>query len=276
MKKKLTFLLVFALVLSMIPTAVLFAEDNDSNGEYNDYYNDNDVDAYEESEESEENDVDDADENDSENGDEADEDHTNDENGDNENGDEDYDEADNDEDYDEENNNENDGNNEDENDDPENDGPIEITPISLPLTTLRFVIGETTFTRNGIPAELDAAPFIDAAVGRTMVPLAAIAEGLGATVAWDGESRNVSILRGDVELVLNIDTELPDGMGNPVMVEGRTFVPLAYVANMLGATTRWDPDAQAVYIEEQQFYCYKYLYLRGVFQDSPLFFEVLC
>ena len=38
------------------------------------------------------------------------------------------------------------------------------------------------------------------------------------------------------------------GMGNPAIVNGRTFVPIAYVAQMLGANTRWDEANRAVYI----------------------------
>ena len=123
--------------------------------------------------------------------------------------------------------------------------PITTTPAAV---TLRFVIGETTFTRNDTSFTLDAAPFIDAAVGRTMVPLAAIGEGLGATVTWDGEARTVNVVRGDVDATISVDEDLPGGMGRPAIVADRTFVPLAYVANLLGAETQWDPDAQAVYV----------------------------
>ena len=234
MKKKLALLLAFALILSLVPAGALLADDNDDNdyndnGGYNDYYDDdedNGVDADEDEDDADE-DADDADED----ADAADED-----------ADEDDDAADEDA----------DDNDVDEDEDEEvvlpPVTPVVPEPIAGAVTTLRFVIGETTFTRNNIPAELDAAPFIDAAVGRTMVPLAAIAEGLGATVRWDGETRYVYIVRGDVNLSLNIDTELPGGMGMPAIVDDRTFVPLAYVADELGATTTWYPDAQAVYI----------------------------
>ena len=127
--------------------------------------------------------------------------------------------------------------------------PITTTPAAVTVT-LRFVIGETTFTRNDVAYTLDAAPYIDAAVGRTMVPLRAISEGLGATVTWDEENRNVNIVRGEINLVLNVDTALPGGMGMPSIREGRTFVPVAYVSEMLGADRLWDQDAQAVYIFE--------------------------
>ena len=128
--------------------------------------------------------------------------------------------------------------------------PISVTPAALvaeDLTTLRFVIGETIFTRNGEPQEeLEYAPFI--AYDRTMVPLAAIARGLGATVGWDDTTRYVTIIRADLRLDINVDTPLPEDWGRPIIREGRTFVPLAYVAVAFGAEIDWDPDARAAYV----------------------------
>ena len=263
MKKKLALLLAFSLVLSLVPAGTLLADDNDEdyeNGYYENYEN----------AENEENDAD------------------NDEAGGL--NDEDINENDNDADVsDGQEDVNNDGNNNAGNDTDGTDGidgtddidnatesadptttdpatqipiepiihdpiiqdpPVVYYPIVPIITTLRFVIGETSFTRNGDIRTLDAAPYIDANAARTMVPLAAIAEGLGATVGWNAETRYVNIIRGNVNITLNVDTELPDGMGMPAIVEDRTFVPLAYVAEMLGADTDWDEDARAVYIVE--------------------------
>ena len=229
MKKKLALLLVFSLIVSLLPVSTFLADEDEDNGydyEYNEYENDK------------ENDVNDADEDDEDYNDEA--------AGEDDN---DYDDEaadENDYDYDEEDYNDNNVVNDEDEDEEEAVTPV--TPAAE-VTTLRFVIGEYIFTRNGVAQDpLDAAPFIDAALGRTMVPLAAVAEGLGATVGWDRETRNVTIIRNDIRLVINVDTALPDNMGMPVIIEGRTFVPLAYVAAELGAYTRWDRNAQAVYV----------------------------
>jgi len=222
------------MVFAMLPAYSFFAEEADDNGtEYNeDYDNGNDYDNDVDADEDEDADDEDADDEDADDEDADDED-ANDEDAD----DADEDDADEDEaDVDA--------------DDEEEEVVVPVVPVTEEITdavVLRFVIGETAYTRNGVqmPA-LDAAPFIDAAVGRTMVPLAAISQGLGATVTWDGENRNVVINNG--EIVLNVDTELPGGMGQPAIVDGRTFVPVAFVSAELDATTRWDRDAQAVYV----------------------------
>jgi len=232
MKKKLALLIAFSLILSLIPASALLAEEADENDNGYEY---EDVNGYENGENGEE-----------ENGEEAEEE--------DENGDEPV--------YDEDEDEEDANGDEDEDDEdypvtlpllPVDTTPVvpvvPVVPVAAEVTTLRFVIGETIFTRNDVPQpELEAAPFIDRAVGRTMVPLAAIAEGLGATVGWDHDTRTVTIRRGDTNLVIPVDEPLPGGMGTPVIIAGRTFVPLAYVSEELGAEVRWDDDARAVYV----------------------------
>jgi len=123
------------------------------------------------------------------------------------------------------------------------------TLIPIASTTIRLVIDSTTYTINGLSSQSDVAPFIDPAHDRTMVPIRLVAEGLGADVDWIGETRTVTIVRGNVNLTLHVDTPLPDGMGQATILDGRTFVPVRYVSEMLGASVRWDGTARAVYIE---------------------------
>ncbi|MCL2421230.1 MAG: stalk domain-containing protein [Defluviitaleaceae bacterium] len=122
-----------------------------------------------------------------------------------------------------------------------------ITPQITGTSTLRLAIGNTTYTQNNTPRQMDAAPFISG--GRTMVPLALIAEALGADVSWDGGTRTVTIISEGTTLNLTIDIPLPNNMGTPVIVGGRTFVPVAFISQTLGANVRWDGDNQAVYIQ---------------------------
>jgi hypothetical protein len=252
LKKKLSMLLVLSLILSLVPASALLASNGaDDNAEYENGYEDTDMDTGATPEETD----DDADVADEATDDDVDTDAeatpeaT----------------ADEDEDVDldvdifvpaeepEEN--------EEPEDAPEEDLPEVVVPvppigeiIGTPIAedmggiTLRFVIGEETFTRNNVPQELDVAPYIEA--GRTMVPLAAISAGLDASVRWDAPTRTVHIVRGAITLAINVDEPLPGDMGMPAMVDGRTFVPLAYVSEMLGATTRWDPAYRAVYVTD--------------------------
>jgi len=131
------------------------------------------------------------------------------------------------------------------------DPPFEAAPPAAGAVSLRFAIGSATYTRNGMPITdpEGLAPFIDPAYNRTMVPLRIIAEALGAQVDWIAETSTVVITQGARVFDIPVDYALPDGMGRAAIVNERTFVPLAYVSQMLGADVRWDGDAAAVYIQ---------------------------
>ena len=126
---------------------------------------------------------------------------------------------------------------------------IFIVNTAMPELLLRFVIGQRHFTQRGIAGISDAAPFMTN--NRAMVPLRIIADALGAEVYWDGATRSVDIFTGERTLTLSIGVPLPDGMGTPVIINGRTFVPARYVSEILGATVRWDPERAAVYVYQQ-------------------------
>jgi hypothetical protein len=115
---------------------------------------------------------------------------------------------------------------------------------------LRFSIGSSAFTHNGVTRYADAPIFIDSAYGRTMVPIRVIAESMGASVIWSDVNRTIDIVTDEATLHLYLDIPLPGGMGIPVIVHGRTFVPLAFVSEMLGANVRWDAQNRAVYVNQ--------------------------
>ena len=126
-------------------------------------------------------------------------------------------------------------------------GVFMIAPvIDVAPAAARFVIGSLEYSMNGTVSSFEAAPFIDN--NRTMIPLRLIGEVLGATFDWDGDARVVTMYLDGASLTLTIGQPLPDGMGAAVIVNNRTFVPMRYVTETLGATVRWDEDAQAVYV----------------------------
>jgi len=123
--------------------------------------------------------------------------------------------------------------------------PNEVAPTSR---TIRFAIGNNNYTINGISHTNDVAPFIDAAHGRTMIPLRAVIEAFDAEVEWNPTARTVQIFTDTGVHQLTIDIPLPGGMGVPVIREERVFVPLSHVAELLGAYPRWDGANSAAYI----------------------------
>ena len=131
--------------------------------------------------------------------------------------------------------------------------PVEPEPQPEPLeeppepTTriLRFAIDATEYTDNGNSHTLEAAPFI--ANDRTMVPLRVISEALGATdLAFDAGVITFNI--NGSSFTMTVDQSLPNDMGTPVIAAERTFVPLAFIVNEMGASARWDDVLRAAYI----------------------------
>ena len=69
-----------------------------------------------------------------------------------------------------------------------------------------------------------------------------IAEAFGAAVDWDDATRTQTIMLNGKTFRLTENVPLPDGMGTPVLVKDRFFVPLRYVSQELGASVDWDDD----------------------------------
>lgn len=108
---------------------------------------------------------------------------------------------------------------------------------------------------NGVELQFDVPPIIEN--GRTLVPMRAIFEALGAEIYWNAETRTVSAARGEVALAVQIGNPWANVNDEPValdvparIVDGRTLVPLRFVSEALGATVAWDPAAYTVTITD--------------------------
>ena len=102
----------------------------------------------------------------------------------------------------------------------------------------------------------DAKPFIDAN-GRTLIPVRFVTESLGAAVEWNEELKRVNIKKDNVEIMLMINDRRFAVNGRikimdteAIIKDGRTFVPIRYVAEELGATVGWDPNTSTVIITQ--------------------------
>jgi len=112
------------------------------------------------------------------------------------------------------------------------------------LVAIEMVIGNNVTKVKGTDTNIDVPPYI--INGRTMVPLRFIGEALGAEFVWDGKTRTVTFTLEGKELKLVVDQLLP-GMDVPaVIVQGRTMVPVRYVAETFGAEVTWFPTERKV------------------------------
>ena len=116
-----------------------------------------------------------------------------------------------------------------------------------------FVIDNKAYSINGHPMTLDEAPYIKSS--RTMLPLRAVAESLDMNVDWNGVTRTVTLTskygKDSVILTIGNTTMLVNGKkvtldSAPEIKGGRTFLPVALVANAVGAKTDWDAITRTV------------------------------
>lgn len=133
---------------------------------------------------------------------------------------------------------------------------VVIVTLMLPLLELGATPAQANAIRimlNGNPLTTDVAPVIRN--GRTLVPFRAIFEALGARVTWDEATNTVSGYRGRQAIVLELGSNTAWVNGPPVTLEvaplalnGRTMVPLRFVAERLGAEVEWVDATRTVTI----------------------------
>jgi hypothetical protein len=120
--------------------------------------------------------------------------------------------------------------------------PIPVTPpVGQPAQViLKVTMNKLQYTVNGVPMMFDVAPYLDTKANRSMIPMRFIAEAFGAVVTWDDATQTQTIVLNGQTFKLTANVPLPDGMGTPVLVKDRFFVPLRYVSQELGASVDWD------------------------------------
>lgn len=94
--------------------------------------------------------------------------------------------------------------------------------------------------------------------GTTLVPLRSVAEALGLEITWDDPSDTVVVKKDNfyIELVIGSDkAKTPGGVKTltqpPVIINGRTMVPLRFIAEQFGLTVLWNQEYQRVIINGQ-------------------------
>ena len=108
-------------------------------------------------------------------------------------------------------------------------------------------------TVDGVMVDFDQPPIIEN--GRTLVPLRAIFEAMGATVEWDEDSQTVTSVLGDITISLQIGSDILYRNGEAItldvpalIVGGRTLVPARAVAESFGAAVDWVEQTRTVII----------------------------
>ncbi len=93
--------------------------------------------------------------------------------------------------------------------------------------------------------------------GRTLVPVRAILQALGATVDWNDTEKKATAVKGDTSLELKIGSKTIMKNGSPYtadvaskIINSRTCIPARAVSELLNMTVSWDEATRTVYISE--------------------------
>jgi len=130
--------------------------------------------------------------------------------------------------------------------------PVETEPVAEEKTMV-LTIGQQIVQVDGAYVMNDVAPIIRGE--RTVLPIRIIAESIGATVTWNEADQSVTIVKGDTTIVIYIGQTFALVNGDPVQLDisafienSRTYLPLRFVSENLGADVNWDQDTQQVTI----------------------------
>ena len=96
---------------------------------------------------------------------------------------------------------------------------------------------------------------------RTVVPIRNIAEELGFNVVWDSKKNLVRVLNSDNEMIFYINKDVADVNGEklkldvaPFILEGRTMIPLRFIAGSLNMNIEWVSKLRTVTVTEDEFF----------------------
>ncbi len=120
---------------------------------------------------------------------------------------------------------------------------------------------------NGIEQEIDVGRGTVPVVteGRTLVPIRAIIEAFDGVVGWDAAAQTVELVMDDdvITLVINSKTAYLNNESHtldvaPVVINGRTMLPIRFIAESFNLGVAWESDTQTVTIVRNSFDEYEY------------------
>lgn len=108
---------------------------------------------------------------------------------------------------------------------------------------------------NGNKVDFDQKPYIEK--GRTLVPMRAIFEAIGANVTWDGEKKNI-LAKKDQDIVsldigskkMKVNDKIKTIDVPAKLVNSRTMVPLRAISEAFNLTVNWYPETKSIVIND--------------------------
>lgn len=131
-----------------------------------------------------------------------------------------------------------------------------LVMMSIMMSTVVFASNDIKVAIDGEYVEFDVQPQL--INNRTMVPLRAIFEALGAEVDWDESTQTVIAMKDDITVTatigstkMYIDDEERTMDVAPMLLNGRTLVPVRFVAEAFECEVFWSDEDYSVYIRTE-------------------------
>lgn len=132
------------------------------------------------------------------------------------------------------------------------------TPSPIKLPRMQLGVGKSKYTtqygdKDIDPENKNVVPIL--LNGRVLLPIRAIVEELGGTVEWEAKTSNISIKLNDKSIKIGINNK--NAVVNdkdvqldvpPMIQNGRTLVPVRFIAENLGFKVDWAQDSLGVSI----------------------------
>lgn len=130
-----------------------------------------------------------------------------------------------------------------------------IKEINAKYPGIKTIPVENVISKN-LKMKFDTPPVIKS--GRTLIPVRAISEGLGAEVKWNEQESKVTITKDGKEIVLQLGSNIAyiNGVETKLDVpaetmNNRTIVPLRFIAESLGLKVEWDQENETIEVEDE-------------------------
>ena len=131
--------------------------------------------------------------------------------------------------------------------------------IAQEHTQLIFHINDSVYTINGIEYQMDRDVYPLICKNRTFLPIRFVVDPIGAFLSWEGHERKVIIGIENKKIELWIDKPMAkvNGIDTPIdtdpevmpfILQGRTMLPIRFVAENLGAQVNWDAETKEIEI----------------------------
>lgn len=89
--------------------------------------------------------------------------------------------------------------------------------------------------------------------GRTLVPVRALLEEMGATIKWDGKTRTVTATKGNTTVIMKIDSKITTVNSETFeldvpakLINSKAYIPARFISESFGYNVYWDQIAKRI------------------------------